>query len=113
MFDELEKYKKNGHFFLGPDQQLTKVSNVPEDFVGIYLIYALERGRVTLVYTGTKLPKGKFAPKMLLEGIEALDIYWYVTNEQLRQITPEDAEAEILEVYQSIYGTIPRWNKGK
>jgi hypothetical protein len=110
MFDELNKYKKNGHFFFQPDDQLTKVSNVPKDFIGIYLIYALERGRINLVYTGSVLPSGQWAPKMLLENIEALDVYWYVTNDKRKIIAPKDAEAEILDVYQSIYGTLPRWN---
>jgi hypothetical protein len=111
MFDELEKYQDNDHFFYDPTQQFNDVSNVPKDFVGIYLIYALERGRVNLVYTGTSLPEGPLAPKMLLENIEALDIYWYVTNVKGKLVSPEDAEDEILEVYHSVYGSAPRWNE--
>jgi hypothetical protein len=110
MFDELNKYTKNGHFFFQPDNQLEKVSNVPKDFVGIYLVYALERGRINLVYTGSELPTGHWAPKMLLENIEALDIYWYVTQDKRTKVAPKDAEDEILAVYQSVYGTAPRWN---
>ncbi|MEJ7558198.1 MAG: hypothetical protein WKF66_07805 [Pedobacter sp.] len=111
MFDELSKYKKNGHFFFQADDQLAKVSNVPKDFEGIYLIYALERGRINLVYINSKLPEGHWAPKMLLENIEALDVYWYVTQDKRTKDVPKDVEEEILEIYQSIYGTTPRWNE--
>ena len=108
MFDELEKYNTNGHFFFQPDHELAKVSNAPKDFDGLYLIYALERGRVNLVYIGTKLPAGQWAPKMLLENIEALDVYWYDTES--KGDDPKYVKAEILKIYKSIYGIKPRWN---
>lgn len=110
MFDELNKYKNNGHFFFQPDNELAKVSNVPEDFLGIYIIYALERGRVNLVYVGVKLPIGQWAPKMLLEDIEALDVYWYFTKDKSNDAAPNDVKAEILAIYKSVYGRKPRWN---
>ena len=111
MFDELNKYTNNGHFFFEPDNQLSKVSNAPKDFKGIYLIYALERGRINLVYIGSELPEGQWAPRLLLENIDALDIYWYVTKEKRSQHAPKDVENEIMGIYQSLYGTTPRWNE--
>lgn len=110
MFDELEKYTNNGHFFFQPDHNLAKVSNVPKDLEGLYLIYALERGRVNLVFIGTKLPEGQWAPKMLLEDIEALDIYWYASENNGKSDDPKAMKAEILKVYKSVYGIKPRWN---
>ncbi|QHS58835.1 hypothetical protein [Chitinophaga agri] len=52
MFDILNKYKKQDHFFLKPEQDLQKVCNAPADKSGLYIIYALKKGRVELIYIG-------------------------------------------------------------
>jgi len=52
MFDILEKYKTQGHFFLKPEQDLQAVCNAPADKSGLYVIYALKKGRVELIYIG-------------------------------------------------------------
>lgn len=52
MFDELKKYKNNGHFFFNPKDNLAEVCNAPTDKGGLYLIYALKNGRKELVYIG-------------------------------------------------------------
>lgn len=108
MFDQLDKYRKNGHFFFEPTDSLSEVCDAPDDRDGVYLIYELKEGRVTLVYIGAsgekirdytirdglvglqtaifngadseKTPRSEAWPvKMLSENIEAPDIYWWVT----------------------------------
>lgn len=51
MFEELEKYKKKNHFVLGLDDKLQEVCNAP-DKPGVYLVYALVKGKTDLVYIG-------------------------------------------------------------
>lgn len=52
MFDELEKYEQNDHFFLKPTDELKEVCNAPDDKSGVYVVYALKNGRVELIYIG-------------------------------------------------------------
>ena len=52
MFDELEKYKNNDHFFFKPSDNLGQVCNAPTDKSGVYVIYALKGGRIELIYIG-------------------------------------------------------------
>ncbi|MES2455755.1 MAG: hypothetical protein V4594_09455 [Bacteroidota bacterium] len=139
MFDELKKYKENGHFFFKPEDRLSVVCNAPVKCSGIYLIYVLEQGRVNLIYIGISGRKGEdgniihrkdglrgrfltgktdgilrktyWPQRMILENIEALDIYWYVTHGKLNQDFPRELEIELLSKYQSINGRLPRWNK--
>lgn len=52
MFDELKKYKNNGHFFFTPSDNLASVCNAPAKHSDIYCIYALQKGKVNLIYIG-------------------------------------------------------------
>lgn len=52
MFDILDAFKKTGHFFLTPGQNLEEVCNAPNDQSRVFLVYALKGGRVELVYVG-------------------------------------------------------------
>ncbi len=52
MFDELDKYKKNDHFFFSPSNNLEDVCNAPTNKSGIYIVFALKDGRIELVYIG-------------------------------------------------------------
>jgi hypothetical protein len=52
MFDELNKYKQNDHFFFKPSDNLGQVCNAPTGKSGVYIIYALKGGRVELIYIG-------------------------------------------------------------
>jgi hypothetical protein len=52
MFDELEKYKNKDHFFFKPDDILSQVCNAPDDKSGLYIVYALAKGRIELIYIG-------------------------------------------------------------
>ena len=52
MFDEIKKYKNNGHFFLKKGDNLKQVSKGVPDLHGIYYIVRLSNGRIELVYIG-------------------------------------------------------------
>ena len=49
MFDELSKYKTNGHFFFERGQTLSKVCNAPEQ-AGVYYILMLRKEKIELIY---------------------------------------------------------------
>lgn len=52
MFDELNKYKQNDHFFFKRTDNLGQVCNAPTDKSGVYIVYALKNGRIELIYIG-------------------------------------------------------------
>lgn len=135
MFDELTKYKHNGHFFFKRGQTLLQVCNAPEQ-PGVYYILMLRKGKIELVYidaSGTINQKGKFSSQllrgsfnnkqtgmkrqqffeeiMLQNEIEALDIYWFVTFDKNYQHIPSYVEALLLQKHFEIYGCLPKWNK--
>ena len=136
MFDELTKYKTNGHFFFERGHILSKVCNAPEK-AGVYYILMLRKGKVELVYigaSGTINQKGEFSSQllggrlnnkqngtkrqhffeeiMLREEIDALDIYWIVTFDKNNQHLPSYVEALLLQKHFDIYGCLPEWNNG-
>lgn len=52
MFDELEKYRLKGSFFFEATNSLEKVCSAPSNQFGVFLVYALQKGRVELIYIG-------------------------------------------------------------
>ena len=58
MFDEVDKYRSD-HFFLKPGDNLMQVCNAPTDKSGVYLVYALAKGRIELIYIGHSGKKGE------------------------------------------------------
>jgi hypothetical protein len=139
MFDELNKYKTNGHFFFQPTDSLEDACNAPDDKEGVYIVYELKNGSVNMVYIGTSgirvsgylndglfglkksiihgVPPGNetrsqsWPVKMLSENIDALDIYWYVTYKGNLKDHPASLQSMLLYKYLGIYGEFPPWNK--
>jgi len=136
MFDELEKYKNNGHFFFEKGKALTEVTKDVPNEAGVYIIYKLAGGKIELVYigkSGTMNQNGTFKEqklrkrlnnkqdgvtrqdyfenKIATENIDALDIYWYVTFDKNSQDLPAYVEGILLQRYFEIYGALPPWNK--
>ncbi len=139
MFDELNRYKEQGHFFFRPNDRLALVCNAPKNCSGIYLCYALKNGKIDLVYIGISGRKGAngniihrkdglrgrfltgktdgilrkiyWPQKMIEENIGVLDIYWYVTHGNHNQDFPRELEMELLNKYKMLYGKLPRWNR--
>jgi len=139
MFDELKKYKSNNHFPLLPNGNLEKVCNAPKTGCGVYLVFALKKGKIDLVYIGSsgkiqnngtlkqrigglydrivngyqfgKIPrKISWIQKIKKEGIDGLDIYWYETfNEEIKDI-PAFTEAILIQRYFDINLRLPSWN---
>ena len=139
MFKELDKYKINDHFFFEDSDSLGKVCNAPKTESGVYVIYALSKGKVELLYIGSagkvqrdghlnnssgglysqivdckqfgNSRKISWPVKMFEEQIEALDIYWFVTFNQDVKDIPAFVEGVIIQRYFEIHGALPRWNE--
>jgi len=139
MLDELEKYKSNGHFFFEKNDNLREICNAPKSGIGVYLIYALKKGNIELVYIGStgkitqngmiknrkggiydRLVNGKqfgeirnraWNKQMIIEEIEALDVYWYETFDKNNNDIPAMTEGKIIQQFYEIYGKLPKWNK--
>jgi len=122
MYDELNKYKQTGHFFLKPTEALTKVCNAPADKGGVYIIFALKNGRIELVKIGCSnlgedikeqiIKEQLFLKSMFRqERIEALDIYWYITQTDKSIDNPSTVMGKVIKTHKAIYGNEPRWNK--
>jgi len=133
LFDELDKYKNNGHFFYDGKASMKVVCNAPEEGIGVYIIYRLSHGNVDLVFIGSygkvkqslsleitekgllreitqrsKLNDWKI--KMLAEGIDALDIYWYETFDKEPYDIPSTIKGVIMQRYFDVHRSIPPWN---
>lgn len=136
MFDELKKYKNNGHFFFNPDDRLSEASAGVPDLPGVYYIFRLSQGDIDLVYigkSGSMLQDGNFENQLLRshlnnkqdgikmqqffdqkieeEQIDALDIYWFVTFDEKHGDLPGYVEGQIMQRYFEMYGCLPEWNK--
>ena len=140
MFDELNKYKTKDHFFFKATDSLAEKCNAPDDKDGVYLVYELKNGRISLVFIGTsgdkipgyaikegllglytnflhgpdseKTPRSQSWPvKMLSENIDALDIYWWVTYKNNRGDHPADIKRSIRRKHKAMFGEPPIWNK--
>lgn len=135
MFDEVSKYKNNGHFFFRKGDNLAMASKQVPDLPGVYYIFRLSRGMIDLVYigkAGTVTGDGNFKEQMLRgrlnnkqegikrqeyfnqkimeEDIDALDIYWYVTFDKTNQDLPGYVEGLLLQRYFELNGKLPQWN---
>ncbi len=138
MFAELNKYKANGHFFFNANDSLSVVCNALSNCSGIYCIYALEKGKVNLIYIGISGRRGvdgniihrkgglrgcfltgkqfgdrrskTWPAKMLQENIDALDIYWWITFDGKTKDFPKEVEELLLRNHHAVFGKLPRWN---
>ena len=137
MFDELNKYKSNGHFFFNPGSDLRKVCNAPKDGIGVFYILRLAKGRIDIVYIGSEgevendgqihslglydqiVNGNQFgAPrfyswneKLESEGIEALDVYWFKTFDKKNEDSPTYAKALIMQSFLDLHERLPEWNE--
>lgn len=136
MFDELSKYKNQGHFFFQVDNSLAEQSKNVPDLPGVYYILKLAQGHVELVYIGKSgsvnqdgsfkaqtlrnrinnkqngsRRQGFFERKIREEGIDGLDIYWFVTWNEDHQDLPAYVEGVIMQNFFDVQGCLPAWNK--
>lgn len=138
MFDELNKYKNNDHFFFTGKESLGEVCNAPKNKSGVYVVYELKNGRINLVYIGSSgkvqnngkinhgsglfgtivhglqfgdIPrKESWQQKVKDENIDALDIYWYDTFNSKTKDIPVFVDSLILQIFFEINGKLPKWN---
>ncbi len=135
MFDEIRKYKNNGHFFFKSGNSLKDVSKDVPDLPGVYYIVRLAGGRVELVYIGKSGSieqnglfkkqglRGRlnnkqngmkrqdyFENKFMEENIDGLDIYWFVTFDKANRDLPGYVEGLIMQIYFERHGSLPAWN---
>ena len=135
----LKKYENNDHFFFHKEIDLAKVCNAPKKGSGVYVVYELKDGRISLVYIGAcgkmksdgninylegnmyhDLVNGRqfggkrkesWKKKVSDENIDAFDIYWFETfNDQHKDI-PSAVVALVLQLHYDVYGELPRWNE--
>lgn len=136
MFDEIKKYKNNGHFFFKKGDNLKQVTKDVPALPGIYYIIRLAKGRIELVYigkSGTIQQNGQFKDQglqgrlnnkqeginrqdyfesqILRENIDALDIYWFVTFDTKNRDLPGFVEGLLIQRFFEINGRLPHWNK--
>jgi hypothetical protein len=136
MFDEIKKYKNNGHFFFQKGDTLSEVSREVPELPGVYYILRLAKGKVELVYIGrsgtinqngklngpllqgsiNKKPDGMrrqefFEQKMHEEYIDGLDIYWFVTMDKANNDLPGYVEGLLMQTYFEMNGQLPAWNQ--
>jgi len=140
MFDELDKYKSNGHFFFTTEKKMSNVCNAPKHGMGVYVVYALKDGRIELVYIGAsgwvtqdgrltsrqdgiygRIVRGNrsdeegnkttWKQRVIDENIEALDIYWFETFDKNNADIPAVVEGIIMQRFFDIHRALPRWNK--
>ncbi len=129
MFDELQKYKNNGHLFYKIGDDILKLSQKLPNEPGVFYILKLAKGSINLTYIGksdsTKADnktlnslfhdreKGIslhqfFDKKMRTEKtIDALDIYWFVTDND----NPTEVANKVLQNNYDLFGSLPDWNK--
>jgi len=140
VFEELQKYSKTGSFKFEPSDRLSAVCNVGKSGSGVYLVYASGILGNELIYigiSGQQGPEGKFKhrkdglrgrfltgkqfgdlrriawPKqMIIEGIEELEVVWFVTydDDQYKDI-PRQIEERLIAQFKQAHGRWPRWNR--
>ncbi len=139
MFDILNPYESNDHFFYSANQNLKDVCNAPKKGVGVFLVYELKDGRINLVYVGAsgkinqngklQIPKDglygelvngiqfeqsrkiSWKEKLISENIDALDVYWWETLDKDIFTIPNTVKGIIIQDFFDLNGTLPRWNK--
>ena len=136
MFDEIEKYKNQDHFFYKKGNRLKDQSSDVPSLPGVYYIFRLAKGRVDLVYigkSGSILQSGKFKKQLLRSKInnkqdgmkrqvyfdnkmkeehnDGLDIYWFVTMDKHHNDLPGYVEGMLMQRYFEVHGKLPPWNK--
>jgi len=129
MFDELKKYKKNGHFFFKKGNSLIQVGKDVPELPGVYYIFRLANDGVDLVYmgkSGIKTSTGNKNDSLLKQSINALqklvdikmsesdiaglDIYWFVTMDANHIDLPDYVLGLIMQTHFDVYGRLPEWN---
>lgn len=69
------------------------------------------KDRIVNGHQFAKMPRHiSWINQIIKEGIEALDIYWYATHNEIYSDCPRVLENKLLQKYLDIYGRLPKWN---
>jgi len=138
MFDELGKYKNSNHFTFATNDKLSKICNAPAVKSGVYQAFAKSGDEKQLIYIGSsgkirndgtiknredglkgrivrgkqfgKSRKSSWPKKMIEDGMEVLDVYWYVTFDATIQDIPAYVEGLLIQRFFEMHGRLPKWN---
>ena len=70
------------------------------------------KDRIVNGYQFGKTPRRISWPtQMLIENIEALDVYWYTTRGSEYSDCPREVEQSLLKKHLAFSGRLPRWNR--
>jgi len=126
MFQEPKKYTESDHFFFEADKELEKVCNAPKNKNGVFKVLELRNGKIHLVYIGYSISDGLFNEivngihhdknprklgwtyQLINDKTDALDVYWYVTNDKDGQ---KKEQVDMLKDFVDQTGNLPKWNK--
>jgi len=126
MLREPKYYEESGHFFFQAHQELEEVCNAPKDKDGVFKVLELRNGRVSLAYIGYSNSGGLFNEivngnhynknarkvgwtyQLIKDRTDAIDVYWYVINEQGQQ---KIEQVDMLKNFLDNTGKLPKWNK--
>lgn len=141
MFAFLEKYTDRGYYEINQDTTISRVCNAPTDKIGVYIVYNIEKKCVIYIGRSGKLDKdgnpivrkvgyGGIKDRLInghqfgkvprrrswieaikYQGIKKIGVFWFVTYDNKHMDSPVDVEKHLLNIYLSIYGELPVWNK--
>jgi hypothetical protein len=139
MYKELKKFKSTNSFSFTPEDNLEEVCNATQTGSGVFLVYSVDGDEKELIMVGStgtvqndgtlksksgglfdKIVNGhQFAKtarkytwptQMKAENISRLEVYWYETFTEKVKVIPTFAEGQILQLYFTENGRLPRWN---
>lgn len=138
MIADLTKYCHHGAFIFSRSDQLARVCNAPRFGCGIYSVYALTKEGEELVYVGSsgamttagirerdggiydRIVNGKqfddvrkrsWPNMMHSQGIDRLEVHWYVTVDDNIAHIPKYVEALLIQDFYDEKKRLPRWNQ--
>lgn len=60
---------------------------------------------------GNKPRKISWPNRVKKEGMDAIDVYWYVTHDKKNNDCPKTVAQNLLEAHAVLHGELPRWNR--
>jgi hypothetical protein len=132
----LNKYQSNGTFVFKKGEKLSSKCNDIPNQPGVYLIYAIKKEKIDLVYIGAsgkmnqdgsfKIQKLKnriqnmqnsttrretfFENKIAELNLDGIKVDWYVTYGDVHRDLPLNIEGTLLQIYYDKNGVLPLWN---
>jgi hypothetical protein len=139
MYKELTKFKTKNSFLFNVDDSLETACNATETGSGIFLVYNVngeDKELIMVGSTGTVQNDGTLKSKngglydkivnghqfaktgrkyswpaqMKLENMDMLEVFWFETFNAKTKVIPTFAEGQILQIFLTENGKLPKWN---